>query len=78
MRRPTKDELVEDAEDVGIPDAEDLTKAELEDALEERNPPELGPVVPPGHITAPPAPSSGKPAAGVRPQKRSDIPEAGR
>lgn len=79
MAEPTKDELVHEAEQAGVENAQNMTKAELERALEGRAPEALGPVVPAGEVTAPAQKRSGAQATkGVQPMKASDIPEAGR
>jgi hypothetical protein len=43
-----KGQLREDAEALGVEDAEDMTKAQLEAAIAARTPTELGPVIPEG------------------------------
>lgn len=73
----TKNELVDEAEALGVEDADKLTKAELEDRISAQNPPELGPVVPEGSTPEPPK-SSSSPTVGVQPQTADDIPEWGR
>lgn len=77
MAEPTKDELVADAEALGI-EAEGKTKAQLEDAIDARAPEALGPVIPEGHLTADPPEKHGKTITGVQPVEPADIPEAGR
>jgi hypothetical protein len=78
MAEHTKSELVADATALGIPDAEHMTKAELEDAIHARVPDALGPVVPEGQVHADPeAHRGGKTITGVQPVEASDIPEAG-
>lgn len=77
MAEPTKDELVQDAEEMGI-DPAGMTKAELEEAISSRTPPELGPVVPPGKLAADPPTSEGAGTKMVAPQTADEIPEAGR
>jgi hypothetical protein len=78
MAEPSKDELRDDAEELGI-DTKGLTKPELEEAIAAKappTPPELGPVVP----------ADGSPATfesvgsqtGVTPVEADEIPEAGR
>lgn len=74
--RTTKDELIDDAEDLGI-ETTGRTKAELADAVAARTPEELGPVIPEGQVT-PEVKPSGSPTKGVQPQTPDDIPEAGR
>ena len=78
MAEPTKDSLAADAKALGIDDAENMTKAELESAIAARAPEALGPVIPEGQTVAEPAKSSGKAITGVQPVEASDIPEAGR
>lgn len=75
MAERTKDELVDDAEDLGIETA-GKTKAELADDIEAHNPEELGPVIPEGRTTAEVKPS-GSSITGVQPATESDIPKAG-
>lgn len=75
MAEPTKDELVKDAANVGVPEPDKLTKTELEDALESRNPEALGPVIPHG-LVAPPVKATGDPIKGK--QGFVDIPKSGR
>lgn len=75
---PTKDELVEDAVENSVPDAEHKTKPELEEALAARAPEELGPVIPDGETAPEIAAPSGTPTKGVQPYTEDDIPEAGR
>lgn len=78
MAERTKDELIADARAAGVENADDLTKAELGEAIASHVPDELGPVIPEGQ-TVPPAPkSSGSPTVGVQPVDEHDIPEAGR
>lgn len=78
MAEATKNELVEQATDLGVADADKLSKAELEDRLEDLAPPELGPVVPDGEITPPPIKATGAAVEGVQPLDDDDIPDAGR
>jgi acetaldehyde dehydrogenase (acetylating) len=73
-----KDELVEEAEGAGVPDAEDLTKAELEQRIDALAPAALGPVIPEGEFTAPAPEASGSATTGVQPVEDADIPDAGR
>lgn len=75
--RTTKPELIDDAEDLGI-DPSGKTKAELADAIDARNPDELGPVIPEGQTTPDLPKPSGPPTKGVQPRTADDIPEAGR
>lgn len=75
-RERSKTELIDDANALGI-DTEGKTKAELQDAVAERNPPELGPVVPEGSEPQVPKPD-GKPTVGVQPSTPEEVPEAGR
>lgn len=78
MAEPTKDELLAEAESLGIPGAADMTKAELADAIAARNPDSLGPVVPEGQTAPEPAESSGSATKGVQPVEPEDIPEEAR
>jgi hypothetical protein len=78
MAEPTKDELVQTASDLGVPNADDMTKAELAEAIDARNPEALGPVVPPGRLTPQPPTSNGPTITGVQPATTDDIPEAAR
>jgi hypothetical protein len=73
-----KDDLVEQARELGIADADDMKVTELEEAIAERTPAELGPVIPEGESAPPPPKPSGQRATGVQPVERDDIPEAGR
>lgn len=75
-RERSKTELTADANALGI-DTEGKTKADPQDALNERNPAELGPVVPEGSEPQVPKPV-GKPTVGVQPSTPEEVPEAGR
>lgn len=78
MAEPTKDELLREAQQIGVEGADDMTKAELADAIAARNPDSLGPVVPEGQTAPEPAESDGRAITGVQPVEAEDIPEAAR
>jgi hypothetical protein len=75
VSEPSKEQLVDDAEALGI-DPEGKTKPQLTEEIEARQTPELGP----------PAPADGEPPAfeqvgsitGVQPLEADQIPESGR
>jgi hypothetical protein len=77
VRDRNKDELIEDATEAGVPDAADLTKAEIRERLEAKAPAELGPVIPEG-VEPPEVEGGGRPTVGVQPLTDDDIPDAGR
>lgn len=72
MSEPTKEQLVDQAEELGVPEPEKLTKPKLEDAIEARSTPRVG------------APASGQEfekrgsVTGVQPLTADEIPESGR
>lgn len=76
MSEPTKDELVKEAVDIGVPDADRLTKPQLADAIEARQTPGAGPVAPEG-ADAPEFEQRGS-ITGVQPLEADQIPESGR
>lgn len=76
----SKDELVAEAEALGIADAASTNKDDLRAAVDRQREAHaaLGPVVPEGQTEPEPPKSSGKTVTGVQPVEDSDIPEAGR
>lgn len=74
----TKDDLLADAQAIGVPDADAMTKPELQDAIAARTPVELGPPIPEGQSESEPPKAPGNPTTGVQPVEPDDIPEAGR
>lgn len=78
MAEPTKDELAQTASDIGVPNAEDMKKAELAEAIEARTPDALGPVIPAGEVTAPAPESGGRSLTGIQTVNAEDIPEEAR
>lgn len=70
----TKDDLVDEARAVGVPDPDGLTKPQLEAAIESRVAPELGPVF--GREDESFKQVGAGP--GIQPQTADEIPEAGR
>lgn len=75
MSEPSKDELVQEAEDLGVT-TKGLTKPELADAIEARQTPEVGPPAPDGD--EPPAFEQHGSITGVQPLEADEIPESGR
>jgi hypothetical protein len=78
VSEPSKKQLQDEAEDLGV-DTAGLTKPQLEDAIEAKQPPatpELGPIIP---ASGEPEPFESVGATtGVQPITPDDIPEAGR
>src|SRR4051794_22760791 len=60
-----KEDLLGEARELGATNADEMTKPELEDAIESRAPAELGPAIPEGE-SAPAPPEAGRSACDVR------------
>lgn len=77
MAEKSKDELVDEAKDLGISNPTKLTKPELQERLSEHDTSALGPYVPPGASQVPQFEQVGK-ITGATPLEENDIPAAGR
>lgn len=74
----SKQDLVERAEELGVEGAKDMNKAELAEALEQRQSSASGPYVPEGEINPLPPESTGEPVVGIEPRTADEIPESAR
>lgn len=73
----SKDDLVEQAEGLGINSPGSLNKDQLREQIARRESLEVGVHVPPGQLNPEPLEPSGKAVTGVQPVEASDIPDAG-